>query len=97
MESDRQVTDEFLATRIAQGDAAALEILYDRYAALVLGIALRIVGDPTAAEHVLQETFWHLWKHLVTDPSEQASFPGRLFRMARQLAIDMCRQQSPQS
>ena len=40
-----QLSDEILAARVAQGDQTALETLYDRYASIVLGIALRIVGE----------------------------------------------------
>jgi hypothetical protein len=91
---DRQWSDEMLAARIAQGDAAALEILYDRYAPMVLGIAFKIVGDRAAAENVLQETFWRVWKSPITHQPERGSFTGRLFRMARMLAMDACQQQS---
>ena len=45
--------DEALATRVARGDSAALEVLYDRYASRVMGISLKIVGDQALAEDVL--------------------------------------------
>ena len=96
VESDVQMSDELLATRIAQGDAAALEILYDRYASLVLGIALKIIGDRAAAEKVLQETFWRVWKHTITYQPDRESFTGWLFKMARTLATD-ARQQDARS
>ena|SRR5690349_2824235 len=84
--SNGQYADEVLVTRLAQGDAGALEILYDRYAPLVLGIALKIVGDRAAAETVLQETFWRLWKD--PSPSQAGSIPSWLFRTARRLAVE---------
>jgi RNA polymerase sigma-70 factor, ECF subfamily len=89
---DRQWSDEMLAARIAQGDVAALEILYDRYAPMVLGIAFKIVGERAAAENVLQETFWRVWKSPITPQPEQGSFTSWLFRMARMLALDACQQ-----
>ena len=81
-----------LATRMAKGDVAALEALYDRHSALVLGIALKITGDQTLAENVLQETFWHVWQGENTHQREDISFKVWLFRMARSLAMDVHQQ-----
>jgi len=78
-----------LVSRIMQGDANALEILYDRHAPLVLGIALRIIGDRTLAEEVLQETFWQVWQRAATYQSEPGSLSGWICRAARNLALEM--------
>ena len=83
-----QLTDEILITRTAQGDVAALETLYDRYAPTVLGIALRIIEDRALAEDLLQETFWQVWQRASMYRPESGSFTGWLFRMARQLAME---------
>lgn len=83
-----QLTDEILITRTAQGDTAALEILYDRYAPTVLGIALKIIEDRALAEKLLQETFWQVWQRTSMYGPENGSFTGWLYRMARQLAMD---------
>lgn len=79
-----------LAARIAQGDITALEILYDRHGAMILGLTLKITGDPALAENVLQETFWRVWQSAATHQAERGSFTGWLFRMARSLAMDAC-------
>jgi RNA polymerase sigma-70 factor (ECF subfamily) len=81
-------SDEVLAARVAQGDSAALEALYDRHASSVLGVLLKIIGDRAAAEDVLQETFWRVWKGASTFESQRGSFTGWLFKVARNLAID---------
>ncbi|HEX6033851.1 MAG TPA: sigma-70 family RNA polymerase sigma factor [Anaerolineales bacterium] len=88
-----QLTDEFLITRIAQGDVSALEILYDRHAPTVLGIALKVIGDRALAENLLQETFWQVWQSASMYRPEGGSFTSWLFRMARQLAINAHAQQ----
>jgi RNA polymerase sigma-70 factor (ECF subfamily) len=80
------LSDEILVARVAQGDTDALEILYDRHAAIVLGLCLKLIGDHAAAESVLQETFWQLWKSAVTYKTQNVSFKGWLFRTARELA-----------
>jgi RNA polymerase sigma-70 factor (ECF subfamily) len=86
--------DEPLAAQVARGDSAALEVLYDRYASRVLGIAMKIVGDPALAEDILQETFWRVWQSAATYQSQLGSFTGWLFRIARNLSIDAYRRRN---
>ena len=92
--STNQLSDEILIARVAQGDKAALETLYDRHAAIVLGVCLKILRDRTAAETVLQETFWRVWLSAVTYQPERGLFTGWLFRLARSLALDAGKQRS---
>src|SRR5919106_4995217 len=89
-----QLSDEVLAAQVARGEGRALETLYDRYASIVLGISLKIVGDRDAAEDVLQETFWRVWRSARSYQSQRGSFAGWLFRIARNLAIDAYRRRS---
>jgi len=89
-----QSSDEILITRVASGDGTALEILYDQYAATVLGISFKIVGDRAASEDILQETFWRVWQSAVTYQPQRGSFTGWLFRIARNLAIDSYRRRN---
>ena len=80
--------DEILIDRVARGDVTAFEILYDRYAATVLGILQHMLGDRNAAEVLLQETFWQLWQNAETYSSQTTRFSGWLFRIARSLAME---------
>ena len=89
-----RMSDELLATKIARGSSAALEVLYDRYASTVLGISLKVIGDRAAAEDVLQETFWRVWRSAASFQSQRGSFTGWLFRIARNLAIDAYRRRN---
>ena len=93
MASER-LSDEVLAAQVGRGNGAALEALYDRYASTVLGISLKVIGDRAAAEDVLQETFWHVWRSAATYQSQRGSFTGWLFRIARNLAIDAYRRRN---
>lgn len=89
-----QLSDEVLAAQVARGEGRALETLYDRYASTVLGISLKIMGDEAAAEDVLQETFWRVWRSAASYQSQLGSFTGWLFRIARNLAIDAYRRRN---
>ena len=86
--SPNPLSDEILIARVAQSDKAAHEILYDRHAATVLGILVRILGDRAAVEDLLQRTFWQVWQSADTYSSQSGSFTSWLYRIARKLAMD---------
>lgn len=90
----QQLSDEILVTQVAEGNSDALETLYDRHAAPVLGVLLKIIGDRPLAEDVLQETFWRVWQSASTYQAEKGSFTSWLFRIARNLAIDAFRRRN---
>ncbi len=54
--------DEDLMAAIQQRDASALEILMQRYRRLLKSAIMRTVNDDAAAEDVLQECFFELWR-----------------------------------
>jgi RNA polymerase sigma-70 factor (ECF subfamily) len=83
-----ELDDEHLLDLMVQGDSIALETLYDRYASTVLGIAVRVIGDPAAAEDILQETFWRVWRQATTFQAQRGTFTGWLFKITRNLVID---------
>ena len=94
-ETDTQrLSDESLAAQVSRGNSAALEVLYERYSATVLGLAFRIVGERAVAEDLLQETFWRVWKSAETFQPQRGPFKSWLFRIARNLAIDMYRRRN---
>src|SRR5258706_13697348 len=92
--ASQQLSDEILATQVARGESAALEALYDRHASIVLGIALKVIGDQGLAEDVLQETFWRVWRGASAFQPKRGSFTSWLFRVARNPAIDAYRRRN---
>jgi RNA polymerase sigma-70 factor (ECF subfamily) len=56
-----------------------------------MGICFKIIADRAAAEDVLQETFWRVCQNASSYQSQRGSFTGWLFRIARNLAIDVYR------
>ena len=55
-------TDGQLIERVADGDRAAFDELYRRYARAVLGLALRRLGDRGRAEDATQDAFVAIWR-----------------------------------
>jgi RNA polymerase sigma-70 factor (ECF subfamily) len=53
---------DLLLGRVARGDSAAFESLYDELAGAVFGLARRVVRDPARAEDVTQEVFLEVWR-----------------------------------
>lgn len=86
-----RLSDEQLLVRVSQADTTAYEALYERYGAIALGLALKITGDRSASEEVVQEAFWRLWRKADTFEEERGTFTSWFFRIARNLSIDMLR------
>jgi RNA polymerase sigma factor (sigma-70 family) len=63
------------------GDAGAFEELVRRHAGATYRLLVRLLGDPTAAEDVAQETFIGAWQSLSRFRSE-AKLSTWLFRIA---------------
>lgn len=58
-----QYSDEQLVHTLADGDAAALGVLWDRHARPVYSLALRMLRDRGWAEEVVQDVFVRLWSN----------------------------------
>jgi RNA polymerase sigma-70 factor (ECF subfamily) len=80
-----------LIERIQSGDEAAMTEMYDRYSGIVYGVALRILGNATAAEDVLQEVFLQLWRNPQAFDASRGRLPAWLAVIARNRAIDHLR------
>lgn len=87
-------TDAELISRVQRGQAAALEALYDRYAAWMLGLAVRIVGEHEAAEDILQESFFQVWSRAESFDPARGVFPAWLTTIVRSRSIDYLRRRS---
>lgn len=77
--------------RVANGDAAALETLYEQYAPAVMGLALKMLGDRASAEEIVQETFWRVWRNAESFREQQGTFSTWLFGITRNLSVDTWR------
>ncbi len=77
-----------LVARTAAGDRDALGALYDRTAALVHGLALRILGDPGAAEEVTMDVYLQVWRQAVRWDAARGGPTAWLLTIARTRALD---------
>lgn len=91
LSNETHLTDEQVMIQVATGEVTALEILYDRYAATVMGIAYKMLGDRAVAEEIVQETFWRVWQRAASFEKRQGKFSNWLFGIARNLCIDRWR------
>lgn len=85
--------DESLLPRLAAGDRAALDRLYDRYAGPTYALILRIVADRQLAEDLLQEVFLRVWQRAGSYQVERGRSLTWVLSIAHNLAIDEMRRQ----
>jgi RNA polymerase sigma-70 factor, ECF subfamily len=82
-----QITDERLLERAASGDAAAFQILYERYRDAIFRFTYRLLGSVEAAEDVTQDCFLSLIKDPGRFDPARASLRTYLYAAARNLAL----------
>jgi RNA polymerase sigma-70 factor (ECF subfamily) len=85
-----------LIERIRSGDETAMADIYDRYSGIVYGVALRVLGDTSAAEDVLQEIFLQLWRNPQAFDANRGKLPAWLAVITRNRAIDHLRKRPPE-
>lgn len=93
--SDERDADARLAQRIRAGDTAALGELYDRYASIALGTALRVVGDRQEAEDVVHDALVAVWRKIDRFDAARGSLRAWLMTVVRNRAIDRIRARRP--
>jgi RNA polymerase sigma-70 factor (ECF subfamily) len=85
--------DSWLVGQTAAGDRDAFARLYDRHAALVLGLLTRMLADRGTAEEILQETFLQVWQQARRFRPELGRPRAWILMMARSRALDRLRSQ----
>ncbi|MEP6619798.1 MAG: sigma-70 family RNA polymerase sigma factor [bacterium] len=88
------VSDAVLVAGATRGDRDALAALYERHASAVYTLALRLLGNPSDAEDVLQDVFLGL-THALDRYSEQGAFAAWLLRITARSALARARNRRP--
>ena len=81
-------SDAKLLAAIADGSEDALTELYERYSAVVLAVALRILHDRQEAEDVLVDVFQELWTRAQRYDPSRGGVLNYLNLLARSRALD---------
>jgi RNA polymerase sigma-70 factor, ECF subfamily len=84
-------SDAVLAARLAAGDDHALAEAFDALASSVYGSALRVLGDNSAAQDVVQDVFVQLWAHPGRYSPAAGTLRTYLIVLARHRAVDLLR------
>ena len=88
---EAELADLALVRRIVRGDESALAAVCDRYGSVVYSTAHRILRDTGAAEEVLQDIFFQLWRTAANFDAARGSLAGWLLVTARNRSIDRLR------
>ncbi len=86
--------DVVLTTMVAEGSAAALEVLYTRYGRVVLAFATRMLGDRQSGEELVQEVFIKAWRQARSYSSDRGSYVTWLLSITHNLSIDEIRKRN---
>ncbi|WP_376766129.1 ECF RNA polymerase sigma factor SigK [Arthrobacter mobilis] len=84
-------THEDLIRRVALGDEAAFEALYDAVSPTVFGLVRRIVRDPAQSEEVTQEIFVEVWQQATRFDADRGRALSWILVMAHRRAVDRVR------
>jgi RNA polymerase sigma-70 factor, ECF subfamily len=85
--------EQEVVKRIAQGDRPALAFLYDRYAAVLLAVGRRVLGDAREAEDLVHDVFLEIWRSAADYDATRGSVRSWILMRMRSRALD--RKKSP--
>jgi len=89
--TESQAEDESSLRQLASGDQTAAAGLYDRHARPLYSLILRILGNETEAEDVLQEVFAQAFRQASRYDARRGAVAAWLLTIARSRAIDHLR------
>jgi RNA polymerase sigma-70 factor, ECF subfamily len=81
-------SDEEAMAQLQVRDSNALNLLFDRYARLVLSIALRILRDYGEAEEVVQDVFFYVYRQSALFEPARGSAKAWIVQIAFHRALD---------
>jgi RNA polymerase sigma-70 factor (ECF subfamily) len=87
--------EALLLAKVAGGDRGEpLRELYTRYEGRLYGLGLKLLGDASLGEELVQETFLRVWRRASAYDPSRGSVTTFIFTIARRIAIDLWRRPS---
>ena len=86
-----QISDSELIQKVVSRDEEAFLALYERFAARVYGLTLRVLGDSMLAEEATQDTFLKLWSRARQFIPSHGELVSWLLTIAHRTALDRLR------
>ncbi len=80
-----------LMTGVARGDEQSFGALYDCFSRSLYGLGLRMLGDPRAAEEMVQEAMLKVWRSAPKFDPGKGRVSSWIFTVARRTGLDMAR------
>ena len=80
-----------LLTAVARGDERAYDAVYDLTSGWVLGVARKVLRDPTLAEEVMQEVMLEVWRLASRFDPARGSGTSWVLTLAHRRAVDRVR------
>jgi RNA polymerase sigma-70 factor (ECF subfamily) len=90
-ETEQDQGPDGLLRRVARGDVAAFEALYDEVVNTVFGVIRRVLRDPAQSEEVAQEVMLEVWRTASRFDADRGSASTWILTMAHRRAIDRVR------
>src|SRR5439155_10101791 len=94
MTDGSEQTDDELIAALGRRELGALELLFDRHHRAALGLAWRMLGEPQAAEAVVQEVFLTVWRRAEGYRPGRGTVKTWLLAMIHHRAVDRLRRRT---
>jgi RNA polymerase sigma-70 factor, ECF subfamily len=83
-----------LLDKVARGDHAAFEAVYDELAPSVFGVVRKVLRDPAQSEEVAQEVMLDVWRSASRFDSSRGSAVAWVMTIAHRRAVDRVRSEN---
>ena len=83
-----------LLTRVARGDQAAFEVVYDQLAGSVYGLVRKVLRDPAQSEEIAQEVLLEVWRCASRFDATRGSAVAWVMTIAHRRAVDRVRSEA---